>query len=555
MNRVRALFLVVIGIASVGAAQSVYTPGQVSNPPAQTGDITLTGTVVNSVTGEGIPRALITMSGMQPRSALTDGAGKFQFDNLPQMQVILAARKPGYFSDQELARQYRMTPIQVTSGMGAVTVSLVPAGVITGHVATADGDPVEGAFVRLKASTVQQGRRQWVERGGSRTDEDGAFRIANLQPGKYYLFSDGSARSVGVPDEAFAPAYYPGASDMSGASPIQVQPGQTINADLTLEKEKAYRVAGVVTGLPPGQSAMIRIVGAGEEPLPFGSMARASDGSFEMRGIPPGSYTLKATSQGGMGGFIMGGGPRSASGPPQIYSGSIPITVTTDLAGISIPVQPSANIPIAVKTDFTNAQSNDVGALISRGNSRQTYRQYVQVMLHRVGEQNSFGTQMDPNGDMTLRGIEPGKYHVEFYPMGGNVYVQSATFGNTDLLHDDLLIASGGDQQPIEVVLRDDAASITGNADCGTTQCWVLVLPDSNSSFSPRQVFVPPTGSFQAAGLPPGSYHVYAFDRLDGIEYTNPDVMKSYDGTAQTVTLSAGQKTQIDLQMTKTGDQ
>lgn len=554
MNRVRVIFLVVIGIASIGAAQSVYVPGQRNSPPPQTGDITLTGTVVNSVTGAGIARALVTMSGMQPQSALTDGAGKFQFENLPQMQVILNARKPGYFSDQEMAHQYRMSPIQVTSGMGAVTVTLVPAGVITGHVSTADGDPVEGAFVRLKTWTIQQGRKQAVEHGGSRTDEDGAFRIANLQPGKYYLFSDGSARTVGVPDEAFAPAYYPGATDISGASPIQVQAGQTINADLTLEKEKAYRVAGVVNGLPPGQGAMIRIVGSGDEPLPFGSMARPSDGSFELRGIPAGSYTLKATSQGGMG-FFPGGGPRNASGPPQIFSGSIPITVTTDLAGISIPVQPSANIPVTVKTDFTNPQSNDVGAYISRGNSRQTMRQYVQVMLRRVGEQNSYGTQMGSNGDMTLRGIEPGKYRVEFYPMGGNVYVQSASFGNTDLLHDDLVIASGGDQQPIEVVLRDDAASITGNADCGNTQCWVLVLPDSNPSFSPRQVFVPPTGSFQAAGLPPGSYHVYALDRLDGIEYTNPDVMKAYDGTAQTVTLSAGQKTQVDLQVTKTGDQ
>jgi hypothetical protein len=555
MIRTRVLILVVIALASVAAAQGIYPP------PPQTGDLTLTGTVINSVTGEGISRALVTMSGMQPRSTLTDSAGKFQFDNLPEMQAFVTARKPGFFSDQELTRRNSLnrmsgiTPIQVKSGMGAVTVTLMPAGVITGHVTTVDGDPVEATFVHLKVSTIQQGRKQLVEQGGGQTDEDGAFRIANLQPGKYYLFTDGAARAMGVQDATFAPTYYPGVADISAAAPIQVQPGQTIVADLALQKEKAYRVSGVVTGLPPGQSAMIQIVGSGGDALPFGNMARAGDGSFELRGVPPGAYTLKAISQVGMGFFARRGGGRPPSAPPQSYTGSIPINVSTDLSGITVPLQPSANIPVIEKTEFTSAETNNAGAMFTNGNSGRTYRQYLQVMLRRVGEQNSFGAQTGPNGEIVLRGIEPGRYRAEFYPMGGNVYVQSASFGNTDLLHDDLIISSGGDQQPIDVVLRDDAASVSGTVNCGNVQCSVLLLPDNVSSFSPRQVFVSPTGVFQIAGLPPGGYHVYAFDRLDGIEYTNPDVMKSYDSTAEAVTLTAGQKTQIDLQLTKVGDQ
>ncbi|MGH9521330.1 MAG: MSCRAMM family protein, partial [Terriglobales bacterium] len=438
MTRLCAFLLLLLVIAPMAHAQGVYSPGQRSDAAAQTGDITLTGMVVNSVTGEGIPRALVQMGGMAARTALTDSSGKFQFEGLPEMQAIVAARKPGYFSDQELARGFRMKQIAITSGMGTVTITLIPAGVVTGHVTTPEGDPVEGAFVRLKAQTIVQGRKQWVERGGARADEDGAFRIANLQPGKYFLFSDGSERMMtGPPDEAFAPAYYPGVPDITGATPLHVQPGQTVNADLTLQPEKAYRVSGVVTGLQPGQMAMIRIVGSGNEFLPFQASARP-DGTFEIPRIPAGAYTLKAQSQDNMvfrGG--MGGGGRPLPRNPQSYTGSVPINVSGELTDITIAMQPAATIPISVRTDFSNAQANDSGALVPSPDSQKSFRQFVHVTIQRVDGTNGIGSQFDANGTMVIRDVEPGRYRVDFNPMGGNIYVQSAMYGNTDLLHDD----------------------------------------------------------------------------------------------------------------------
>jgi hypothetical protein len=48
---------------------------------------------------------------------------------------------------------------------------------------------------------------------------------------------------------------------------------------------------------------------------------------------------------------------------------------------------------------------------------------------------------------------------------------------------------------------------------------------------------------------------VYAVDRTDGLEFTNADAMKAYNAKAETVILSAGQKTQINLELTKVTDQ
>src|SRR5207245_1360619 len=107
MSRRRFLLLFVAALALTGIAPAQYTGyspqrGMQRQQQAQTGTITMSGVVVNSVTGEPVPRALVQMNGMVSRVALTDAEGRFQFDNLPETQAVLIAHKPGYFSEMEL---------------------------------------------------------------------------------------------------------------------------------------------------------------------------------------------------------------------------------------------------------------------------------------------------------------------------------------------------------------------------------------------------------------------------------------------------------------------
>src|SRR5512133_2919633 len=121
MSRSRILnlfFAIVLSSTALGQGYSSQGvgPGMQRQRPAQTGTITLTGVVVNSVTGEPISRALIQMQGMASRVALTDSDGKFQFENLPETQAMLTAHKPGYFSDMELRQgAARMKPFAITA--------------------------------------------------------------------------------------------------------------------------------------------------------------------------------------------------------------------------------------------------------------------------------------------------------------------------------------------------------------------------------------------------------------------------------------------------------
>ena len=559
------LFLAILcttAVAQVGGSGGFtgYAPNPSTQQRATTGDITVSGVVVNSITGEPISRALIQMNGMVQRSALTNPEGKFQFDGLPETQAMFSAQKPGFFSDMQLQGPGagRVRPVSITSGMGQVTVKLTPAGVIAGRITSSDGEPVEGSRVRLKMRMIQNGRRQWIERGGANSDDDGYFRIANLMPGAYYLFTDGGFRPMNTPGpDAYVPAYYPGVNDISGAAALDVRAGITTNADMVLKKEKAYRVEGIVTGLQPGQSANVQLLTTGGDFFPVQASVSPNGNTFEMRRVPAGTYIMKVHAQQRMGpdmvnGFGGGGGGGGRFQPPQAYVGSTTLTVNSDLTGVTVPVQAAANIPVVVRTEFTNAQQTSL-----QNQTAASRPMYVNVRLTRTdGQPGDFFAQPDGAGQsmtFSIRNVEPGRYRAEFMQMGGNAYVQSATYGSTDILRDEVVIGAGGDQ-PIEVTLRDDAANLSGTANCPDIQCWVILVPES-PGFTPRTVYVNPQGGFQANGLPPGSYRVYAFDRTDGIEFTNPEAMKAYSSKSESVNLSAGQRAQINLELTKVTDQ
>jgi hypothetical protein len=47
--------------------------------------------------------------------------------------------------------------------------------------------------------------------------------------------------------------------------------------------------------------------------------------------------------------------------------------------------------------------------------------------------------------------------------------------------------------------------------------------------------------------LSPGSYQVFAFSRVEGLEYANPEALRAYP--SQSVTLEAGQKMDLTLDL------
>jgi hypothetical protein len=151
---------------------------------------------------------------------------------------------------------------------------------------------------------------------------------------------------------------------------------------------------------------------------------------------------------------------------------------------------------------------------------------------------------------LSFRGVEAGRYSARINA-NDPWYVQSATCGSTDLLREDLVVSG---QSPIEVVLRDDGASVNGTVRSKDRPAagMILLIRDG----APRQTktgFVGAGGEFSMTALAPGNYSLLAFDRTDNLEYSDTAVLSKYLPRATRVTLQPNQNLDTTVELIEMG--
>ncbi len=189
--------------------------------------------MVNSATGEGIPRAMVRTNGSVQRNAFSDSDGHFQFDGLPATQVTVTAQKPGYFADQDVNGP-PANWITIGTNSSGITIKLVPQSAIFGRVTDSVGQPIEHMPLRLTARVIHEGRKRWEPRGMSETDEDGHYRFAGLMPGTYYLAAgprEGELQLLAAGEKqksGFPHLYYPGVPELVPPRPSSLRPARRV---------------------------------------------------------------------------------------------------------------------------------------------------------------------------------------------------------------------------------------------------------------------------------------------------------------------------------------
>jgi hypothetical protein len=503
----------------------------------------LSGSVVNSVTGESVGHALVRIDGSSQRTVFADGEGHFQIEGLPPGMVTVSAQKPGYFSPQEL--RGRADNGLVTVGTtDSVVLKLTPQSAISGRITDATGQPIEHMPVRLTAKPLREGRKHWEPRGQKQTDEDGRYRFANLMPGTYYLAAGPSSDDTHLlagterPKTGYASMYYPGVPDLASASPIQLAAGQHAEADFSMSAGPVYHVTGTVAGYPPHQGVGVMFLSQSGDDLSLPARFNMETGGFDVDSVPPGGYVVKAFSQGG---------------PDQPLRGEAHLNVVASVENLHLVLGPAISIPVVVRMESRASSNPGTGAAAIQGPPLS-----VRLLSTDPTAPESYSIVRNNSGTYSavLQNVEPGKYSVDLIPWS-TWYVQSAQYGQTNLLYDDLSIASAGQIYPMEIVLRDDGATLTGTVkspDGTGAQATVVAVPEPASRVSAKVAYSSLQNGFTFNGLAPGEYLIYAFDYADRLEYSNPDVLQAYASQAAHVTLAPNQKTQVVLDLIRTGD-
>jgi hypothetical protein len=517
--------------ASPGAALQLRTGTDLARDKSSgTGPYTLSGIVVDALTGAPIRRALVQLAGPPSRLVLTDEGGKFQFENLARGQGGINAQKPGY---TDLSAR-SPTLVTISPDTSPLVLKLEPESAIAVKVTGDDGEGVEGLPVRVFSWQFHEGRRHWDQHGGGQTDEQGEFRVGNLRPGKYYVSVGPSFRPVGhVGDGAqgndvgYPRVFYPNAGELEGAATVEVTPGRRARLELALSTVPLYRISGAVVGGTPGQPCYQRLLDSSGEDIAVGVRGNPVTGVFQSGEVPAGFYTLVANC-------IVNG--------EVSLGGRMPLHVGSNLANVTLSVSPMTSIPVAFRTNEAGAgeHENNPAAMVLL-TQKQTGARRGAAWAEREADGN--------DKRMVIKRVEPGTYSVDIRPFPG-WYVESALYGSLDLLAEDLTVPEGGTTEAIEITLRNSGASVSGNVRArGAAPADGIVL--LVSSRAPRLVKATHivNGSFTIGDLAPGSYRALAIDRADDLEYTNPEALRDYLTNAEDLTLSPKQESRLDLEL------
>jgi hypothetical protein len=523
---IRRGLLGILQIAVLTYGQVVHVGIGAPAKPDQGPKRTVTGTVIDAGSGVPIRHALVQVNGLVPASVLTGADGRFQVENVPEGHVFLFAQKPGYFDSRALSGGDTGpgdSLVTVSTGENDFRLTLYPAARIVGRVTDADGEPVENIQVQVLGEQIVQGRKQWQPRNGASTDDDGAYRIDGLVPGRYKVFINGHllpASSWNAPPEVTAPAYYPDARDLASGQLLEVGVGREFRADFRLHAERGFRVAGSFSGYPDKAGAGISFENSSGQYVMFpGFGFDPGKGLFSVQGVPAGIWTLVLTSNDGQG-----------SG----FEARQEVVVSdADVTDLQVNLHPLASIPVKVNGPPGFAETVVQASLVS-----------VEPFGYRMYGKQEQGTP--PVASFV--GVAPGKYRLDVQ-VAGNGCLESATYGSIDLTRDYLVVGQGQeDPETLTINLRNDCATLNLELQPGEKprSGFMLVIPSSPMA-EPKMFQT--TGALASLTLSPGSYQVFALSSIEGLEYANPEALREYP--RQTINLDPRQKAELTVEVSE----
>lgn len=539
--------------------------------PAPSASALLHGIVRDASSGEPLPRTLVSVEGDASTGVLTDGDGKFEIPNLPVGPVVVSLQRPGYLDASsgeasEVMDAIAPAPhnVMLAADMPDVEFSLTPTGAIRGQIDLSNGDPGEGITLTLLRRVLQDGRAGWASSGSTRTRSDGAFRFGGLPPGLYELYTEPSldSENLNLPVEAgrgaathqwgFATMYYPDAREPSGASKIQLDPGATVQANLTLTRETFQPV--MVIAVPPqalvgrnlDYSVQVSDISGRALPYPAGfdpnsKMIQAS--------LPDGNYRLAVAASSRQTFSLDGGGVSgrmTVQGPATSLQGSVDVQV----AG-----QPVTNLRVAL-TEATPIQVQLNVLRNGAGEQPSAAGQFVVTatpaaqsadQMADEGMVSELATGQYP-GPLTGQPLPPGAYWVHTMATPGGYCESAFTAGGANLAREPLLVGPAGVQGVLGLTVRDDCSKLNlslpetleGTKPGEEKFYSVFAVPDFDSTSNVQPLTLRPSsgGTITLGGLTPGNYHVYTLEGNASFEYRNPAALAAHP--SQAVTLSPG---------------
>jgi hypothetical protein len=233
--------------------------------PAETRSASVTGRVVDAVTGRPVAGAIVTPAGPAvtsgpavppPSRALTNTDGVFVIRGLRSGTVFFSAEKTGYGTATYNQRRFGGSGqgIQITDGktIDGIEIRMWRYASISGTVVDEAGDPAVGVRVQAFTQMLVAGRPHFAQSVTAVTDDRGVYRLGNLGPGAYAVGVPSTQTTV--PTEVMDVFFGAG----GGSAEVRARTARELNelgaAIVPAGTQYAFRAGDQTFTLPPGSA-------------------------------------------------------------------------------------------------------------------------------------------------------------------------------------------------------------------------------------------------------------------------------------------------------------
>ncbi len=561
----------VLALAIFLSTALLFTSAQESAPATNASAIA--GTVVKEPGSQPLKKVLIQVVAENQKeggnyTASTDADGHFRVENVVPGHYRLFLERTGLIGINERGLKSDTNVVTIHPGQNVENLlfRMLPSAVIAGRITDEDGDPMSG--VSVIAQKKKPGKATRENAASGTTNDLGEYRLSGLFPGQYWIvampppdFRDyeqphkkspaNSNQSVidqndnqgdAEHDTRYLTTYYPSTYDSTQASAVTIKAADEMPVNFTLVPTRTYRVRGIVTGVPAGQKLAVELFARAGDSYRANASEIGPDGQFEVRGVGPGSYVLRAST---------GTDAQSLSARKDIS------VVAAGVDGVKLVPQPSFTISGHLSIE------NNAGDLAQYSVNLRQAELPDDPGFFMTQEFFGASAQADRFGNFAWKNVNPGNYIVQVY--GGDVqgsFLKSATVGGRDISTG--FTAEG--PTTVELVLSTKGGTIEGTVaekennvdtdpasnDRPVANATVVAVPEEKYRKLPDRFLAGATdqhGRFTIRGVAPGNYTLYAWQDLEEGVYRDPDFLKSQEanGTSVKIDESSDQKLELKL--------
>jgi hypothetical protein len=518
------------------AALAVGCEGQ----PASVDKYRIAGKVLCSTDGHPLSHARVVLANVKnvgrPFSVFSSEDGSFAFSGLAAGKYSLQGAKRGYLTRSYDQHEAFSTAIVTGAGLDTehLVLRLPPNAYIFGKVLDENGDPVRHANVMLYRVAHEEGTSQVQQNRIDNSDDLGAYELGPVLPGTYFIAVRAEpwyaartpAPTSGTKDDppmqvdpaldsAYPTSYYGDTTDPDSATPIQVQAGDRVQADVHLAPVPSKHF---LIRVPQGTVPEVQEIGLGGETrgVPV-YQQRRDEGSWELSGLSQGKYQLS-------------------------ISGAEGESTVLDLGALSegqeidaTAAEPLGAVNIAVQVAGQNAPLRQVyvGLRVPRGILR-------------------YWDRCDSKGIAHLKSVAAGRYEVVGWDDRGPYAVSHVSATGGELAGTAVELGTGTMAEIAVALVRGQAKleGIVKRNDKPFPGAMIVLVPDDLNEHADlfRRDQTDFDGTFTLNAVVPGDYALVAIENGWDLEWSRPGVLAPYLKQGRKIRVAAGSNRAIKIE-------